>query len=122
MYLFKLRWYAKEKLDDVRYRMIVRFSDDTPVGLVQSPILGSYREGDLQEAVFEFDTSMLADGKYFLSIALYQNDEVGNSIILDHVTRACSFEIISSLDDSKKLNWEHRWWGSIAFPNLKILN
>lgn len=119
---FKLRWYAKEKLDDVRYRMIVRFSDDTPVGLVQSPILGSYREGDLQEAVFEFDTSMLADGKYFLSIALYQNDEVGNSIILDHVTRACSFEIISSLDDSKKLNWEHRWWGSIAFPNLKILN
>ena len=119
---FCLRWIAKEQLQNVRYRMIIRYADDTPVGLVQSLPLGDFEKGIEQLTEFEFDTSMLADGKYFISIALYQSDEVGNSVILDHVTRACSFEIITSLDDTKKLHWEHRWWGSIAFPNLKILN
>lgn len=119
---FKLEWEVKEKLKDIRFRMIVRFDDDMPVGLVQSLPIGDFEEGSAQTTEFEFDTSMLADGKYFLSIALYQSDEVGNSIILDHVSRACSFEILTDINDNKKLNWEHRWWGSITFPNLKILN
>lgn len=118
---FKLCWQSKENLDNVRYRMIVRYVDDTPVGLVQSPILGNFEKDEKVESMLEFDTSILADGKYFLSIALFQNDAVGNSIILDHVTRACSFEIKSNLDEDRNLVWEHRWWGSVNFKNLKIL-
>lgn len=118
---FKLCWQPKENLDNVRYRMIVRYVDDTPVGLVQSPILGNFEKDEKVESMFEFDTSILADGKYFFSIALFQNDDVGNSIILDHVTRACSFEIKSNLDEDRNLVWEHRWWGSVNFKNLKIL-
>ena len=118
---FKLKWNALENLDEVRYRMIVRYTDDTPVGLVQSPVLGNFEKNSINETIFEFDTNMLADGKYFFSIAFYQNDKAGNSIILDHITRACSFTIVSGVDDSKKLNWEHRYWGSVAFPNLQVL-
>jgi len=118
----KLLWTAKERLDDVKFRMIVRYRDDTAVGLVQSGSLGSFESGQEQSSIFEFDTSMLADGKYFFSIALFQSDRVGNSVILDHVTRACSIEIISPLEDQRLLNWEHRWWGSIHFPDLKIMN
>jgi len=115
---FKLKWEARKDIQDVKFRMIVRYADDSPVGLVQSDILGDFAKGDFQETVFEFDTSVLAEGRYFFSIALYQNDSVGNSIILDHVTRACAFDIISEVDDERRLNWEHRWWGSVAFPNL----
>ncbi len=118
---FKLNWISKESLADVRYRMIVRFRDDSPVGLVQSENIGSFSENEQNETIFEMDTSMLAEGKYFFSIALFQSDDVGNSIILDHVTRACAIEIISPIDDQKALNWEHRWWGSVRFPSLKIL-
>lgn len=118
---FKLCWQSNENLDNVRYRMIVRYVDDTPVGLVQSPILGNFEKNEKVESMLEFDTSILADGKYFLSIALFQNDAVGNSVILDHVTRACSFEIKSNLDEDRNLVWEHRWWGSVNFENLKIL-
>lgn len=117
---FKLQWESRADLAEVRYRMIVRYLDDAPVGLVQSPSLGDFEKNSVNNTIFEFDTSMLADGKYFFSIAFYQNDNVGNSIILDHVTRACSFTIVSAINDSKKLNWEHRYWGSIAFPNLKV--
>ena len=119
---FQLNWKAENDVHDVRYRMIVRYIDDTPVGLVQSPIIGSYDSGKSQSTRFEFATDMLAEGKYFFSIALYENDKVGNSIILDHITRACSVEITSSVEDEKKLNWEHKWWGSVSFPNLKVIN
>lgn len=117
-----LDWEAKSDIHDVKYRMIVRFQDDSPVGLVQSPVIGSFREGDTAKTVFEFDTSVLAEGKYFFSIALFQSDEVGNSIILDHVTRAVSIEVVPSADEKHLLNWEHRWWGSVSFPALKIIN
>ena len=117
-----LKWQAKEPLKCVKFRMIVRYRDDTAVGLVQSGDIGNYEAGQACETVFSFDTSMLADGKYFFSIALFQSDDVGNSVILDHVTRACSLEVISPTDDKKLLNWEHRWWGSVRFPDLEIVS
>lgn len=116
-----LNWKANDNIDDVRFRMIIRYSDDTPVGLVQSEIIGSFDMAQETQTNFSFDTSVLADGKYFFSIALYQSDETGNSVILDHVTRACCFEIVSDLENEKALVWEHRWWGSVRFPNLKIM-
>ena len=116
---FRLHWQAKDRLEDVRFRMIIRYSNDSPVGLVQSDSLGDYAKSDSQDAEFEFDTSMLADGKYYLSIALYQRDELGSSVILDHVTRACAFEIIDDIAKGSNLRWEHQWWGSITFPPLK---
>ena len=119
---FKLEWTAKQALKGVRFRMIVRYRDDTPVGLVQSDVICDAQPGDIQQTTFSFDTSMLADGKYFLSIALFQSDMVGNSVILDHVTRASSFEVISPQTGERLLNWEHRWWGSVKFPNLEIMN
>lgn len=118
---FIVNWKANDKIEDVRYRMIIRAVDDTPVGLVQSKVLGNYDEGDEQSTRFAFDTSMLADGRYFFSMALYQCDEIGNHIILDHITRACFFDIITEVNDDRKINWERRWWGSITFPNLELL-
>jgi hypothetical protein len=110
-----------EDIEDVKYRMIVRYQDDSAVGLVQSGVLGSFTAGQELEHVFRFDTGLLADGKYSFSMVLFQSDDIGNSVVLDHVTRACSVEIISPNDDDKLLNWEHRWWGSIRFPDLEIL-
>ena len=116
----RLDWQAKENLEDVKFRMIVRYRDDTPVGLVQSDSIGNVCAGEKMETEFVFDTSLLSEGKYFFSIALFQSDGVGGSIILDHVTRACTIEVVSPVYDDKLLNWEHRWWGSVRFPDLKV--
>ena len=118
----QLKWRAKATLQDVKFRMIVRYTDDTAVGLVQSGKLGDFSSEECVTNTMLFDTSMLADGRYYFSVALFQSDEVGNSVILDHVTRACVVEVISPLDDQKLLNWEHRWWGSVRFPDMKIIN
>ena len=116
----RLNWIVKENLKDVKFRMIVRYRDDTPVGLCQSESLGDVISGQMVETEFSFDTSLLSEGKYYFSLALFQSDDVGNSIILDHVTRACTIEVIAPLGDEKLLNWEHRWWGSVRFPDLKV--
>lgn len=118
---FEVRWKAKADVDNVRFRMIVRYRDDSPVGLVQSGELGDFKAGEECINRFEFDTSMLSDGKYFFSIAFYQSDRVGNSVILDHISRAVSIDIVSATDDKSLLNWEHRWWGSVKFPELLTL-
>ena len=118
---FWITWLARETLKDVRYRMIIRYTDDSPVGLVQSDTLGDYDENEETTTKMLFDTSMLADGKYYFSIALFQSDEAGNSLILDHITRACTMEVMSPVWDKKMLNWEHRYWGSIRFPDLESI-
>lgn len=115
-----LKWKALRTLQDVRFRMIVRYRDDTPVGLVQSQTIADVTEGEERADKLVFDTNLLADGKYFFSIALFQSDEVGNSVILDHVTRACGMEIISPIDGERLLNWEHKWWGSVRFPDMEM--
>ena len=117
---FRLTWIGVQNVDNVRFRAIIRFGNDTPVGLVQSGTIANAHKGKKYVTDFTFETSMLADGKYFFSIALFQNDDLGNSVILDHVTRACSFEIISKTDDERKLKWLHSYWGSVSFPPCSI--
>lgn len=118
--IFRLRWKSYEDLEDIRLRMIIRYRNDTAVGLTQSCSLGRVSAGECMDNVFSFDTGMLADGKYYFSLALFQSNDLGFSIVLDHVTRACSIEILSPNDDEKSLNWEHTWWGSVKFPDLEI--
>ena len=118
----RLNWKLNKPLSDVRFRMILRYKDDSAVGLIQSPIITTKGGIGEQETVFKFDTSLVSPGRYFFSIALYQKDETGNSLILDHVSRAVSFELLSNLESYKLLDWEHHYWGSIDFPELKIID
>jgi lipopolysaccharide transport system ATP-binding protein len=63
-----LKWKALYDIDNVKFRCIVRYKNDTAVGLVQSGDLGVYKANEDTISHFSFDTSMLADGKYFFSI------------------------------------------------------
>ncbi|MBR3299589.1 MAG: ABC transporter ATP-binding protein [Clostridia bacterium] len=118
----KLNWTAKTDLKGVYFRMILRNMLNSPVGLIQSELIGDFSNGETQDTVFEFDPKLLADGRYHLSIALYQKGSLGNSMALDHVTKACSFQVISKESElADTLNWTHTWWGSVMFPQMRII-
>ncbi|MBO5040045.1 MAG: ABC transporter ATP-binding protein [Clostridia bacterium] len=117
---FRLKFHAERNLNDVRFRMIVRYSDDTPVGLARSENIGSFEAGENGQADILFDTSHLAKGVYYFSIALFQTDEVGNTLALDHVTRAIKAEIVSR--PGNDIVWSHRWWGAVDFPIMEVTN
>lgn len=120
--ILKVRWTAKDSFNKIRFRMIVRYYDETPVGLAVSPNISKVQENKEYETSFGFDLNLLSEGKYYLSICFYQEDENGNSIILDHLSKVCIFEIINPLDECNKLIWEHKWWGSVKFPELTLID
>ena len=119
--IFKINWEELEKLDNIKFRLIIRYQDDTPVGLVQSDIIQFDDSLDHHETIFQFDPVNLSEGRYYGSIAFFQTDGIGGSIILDHISRAMCFEIIENKDEKQMLNWQHRWWGSVRFNDLKQL-
>lgn len=119
---FRVKWRSDDSFEKIRFRMIIRYYDETPVGLVVSPELYNIQEGKENTTEFEFDLNLFSEGKYYLSICFYQEDENGNSVILDHLSKVCMIEIMNSFDDNNKLVWEHKWWGSVKFPELKVKN
>lgn len=119
---FKIVWTSTQNINQVFFRMIIRYVNDAPVGLAQSSELRESIIDDNNENTFEFDTILLPEGVYYLSIALFQRDRLGNSIILDHITRACKFEIINDKKSDNCIKWEHQWWGSVNFPKLREVN
>lgn len=118
---FILQWEAFEKLDNVRFRMIIRNASDLAVGLTVSDVIEKECVKDNIYTNFVFKTDLLAEGRYFFSIALFQNDDLGNSIILDHISRAFSVQIIEDVEKDDYLShWEARWWGNIHFPKIDV--
>ena len=119
---FRVIWRSDENFEKIRFRMIIRYYDETPVGLVVSPELCNIQKDKNNITEFEFDLKLLSEGKYYLSICFYQEDENGNSVILDHLSKVCMIEIVNSLSDNNRLVWEHKWWGSVKFPELEVKN
>lgn len=118
---FTITWKSKEDFEKIRFRMIIRHYNETPIGLVVSPDIVNVKKDEVYTNEFEFDLNLLAEGKYLLSICFYQENEQGNSIILDHLSKVFSLEIINTIQEDNKLIWEHKWWGSVKFPKLKVI-
>ena len=117
--LIKIDLSSNKVLENLKLRLILRNSSDIAVGTSISDSFGSICKGESKSLVFEFDTSLLVKGKYFVSIAVISIDSSGNDIIYDHVTRAFAFEIIETVRKDDTINgWEQIWWGNIHYPNL----
>ena len=118
---FSLNWMAKKELSDIRVRAIIRNSNDIPVGTSISSgcLKSSINHNQVNEIVLP--TNLLTEGRYFVSLSMMQLDESESEILLDHVSRAFSFEIVENqkFSDSVK-GWSNYWWGNIHYPPLEI--
>ena len=117
----RLKWKSNKDLKDVRFRMTLKYVDDSPIGLAQSPTICDCIKDNEYTTDFEFDTSLISQGRYFFDIEAFQKDNCGNNVALDSVIRAISFDVLSNLSSDKIITWLHRKWGSIDFPELKII-
>ncbi len=114
----KLTWISNRTLDDVKARILVSSTDGTPVGLAYSDTLANANEGDVLENTIELDLRDVVEGKYKLTISLFQNDSSGNSIIIDTLADVAIFEIKPQYG-TKVVNWS-KSWGNINFPDMKV--
>ena len=115
---FRIGFRADKKLDGVRMRITVKSRDDVAVGVSFSDVIGSFDAQERGHATVSFDTSLLAEGTYFLNLALCQLDDNNNPVVIDHIVRACSFTVNNKPDDSSF--WSQLWWGSVKFPRMPV--
>lgn len=115
---FLIKWQAKKELENVAFKIIIRHNSDTPVGVSKSKFIEKIYEGQEYNSVLEFDPKLLADGQYFVSISIFQQDYYGRDLLADHITRAFNFKIERVEED--KLVWHHKYWGSVQFDELKL--
>lgn len=113
-----MRWRAEEDLDDVRLRMTLVRPDGTPVGTAASVSLGSVMKDQTVENAVSVGFPGLVQGKYMLTLSLYQSDSSGASILLDEVRDCFVMKFLNNLDSENRLRWNSRAWGSIRFPDI----
>ena len=113
----KIRVHTKKDFDDLRLRLELRYSDDTPVGTMPNVSLGRCRAGETNEYLVDFAPVSLTNGKYRVDIVLFEMDDVGNSYDEELLLPAFFFEINSRED----IVWNHSTWGHVRFPDAQVL-
>ena len=96
---------------DLRLRVELRYSDDTPVGTMPMVSLGGWKAGEQREVTVCVETSGLTNGRFRVDMVLFEIDESGNSFDQELLLPAFFFEVMSEED----VVWNHSTWGHIRF-------
>ena len=112
----KLRVATKKAYSDLRLRIELRYSDDTPVGTMPNVSLGQCGEGEETEYIVEFDPAGLTNGKFRVDLVLFEIDEFGNSYDQELLLPAFFFEVQANED----IVWNQSNWGHIRFPEASV--
>ena len=112
----KLRIASKRDYKDLRLRIELRYSDDTPVGTMPNVSLGSIGAGEEKEYLVDFAPPGLSNGKFRVDLVLFEIDDVGNSYDQELLLPAFFFEVQQAED----IVWNQTNWGHVRFPDADI--
>ena len=112
----QLRVHTKKEYKDLRLRLELRYSDDSPVGTMPNVSLGKCEANQDQEFIVEVDPQSLTNGKYRVDLVLFEIDEFGNSYDEELLLPAFFFEVQVRED----IVWNQSNWGHIRFPDADV--
>lgn len=105
--------------DNLCIRIPIFFGDKSIVGMTTSlPDIKADKGNNKLD--LELDLDNLAPGKYIGRIVMYSVNEFGTTQDHDVIDNAFSFEITSGADEVNNINWQHKYWGHISFPEIKV--
>lgn len=113
---FDLKVQANRKVKDLRFRLELRYIDDTPIGVALCPSIGDFEEGQEKTIQMSMNTELLTGGKYKCLFCLYVVNEFGTYVDYDAIYPAFSFDVEEITD----LLWRGNMWGRIRFKDLDI--
>ena len=118
----KLKWRPLASVKKVRLRIGIQTSGDVPVGLSISDVFAMNAAiNEEYQNVVTMDTTILAEGTYFLSICFFQSDDSNNAAVLDLIPRAITFRIIEDKTSNSTIaKWDPMYYGFIHYPDIKI--
>ena len=105
--------------DQIWFRLEIFNSEGTVIGTCFSdqPIQTEHA-GELKIEM-SLSTDNFSPGRYTCVALLYDRNQFGNQNWIDRVYPALSFEIIP--DETRDLNWNHRFWGHVQFDDIRII-
>jgi hypothetical protein len=112
----KLRVHTQKEFKDLRLRLELRYSDDSPVGTMPMVSLGHLGENQDTEFLVDLDTSCLTNGMFRIDTVLFEMDDVGNSYDEELLLPAFFFEV----QDSEDIVWNQANWGHVRFPEAQV--
>lgn len=115
-YLIKI--HAYKAFENIGYRTRVSTPENLSVTVYLAPNLISCSEGEDLSIPLEVDTSQLVPGHYFITLALYDVDELGRWRFYDHIDRAVCLDVETSIGFNGNMPWEARWWGNVKLPDM----
>lgn len=103
----------REPVEKARLRLTLRTDTDAGLGTGWSKDFMLDPEKELYRLHFSMPLDWIAKGIFYLSIGLYERDELGRAQLLDHITRAFKIEITGSPV------WYTNTYGNIVFPEIE---
>lgn len=111
-----IRVQTRKAYDDLKLRIEVRYSDDSPVGTMPCVSLGWFDAGETRDFLVKFSPEGLTNGRYRIDFVLFETDEVGSSFDQDLLLPAFYCEI----QEPEDIVWNQTTWGHIRFPEAKV--
>ena len=110
----EVKLLAKKPVKGLYLRLTLRTDTDAGLGTAWSDEL---QLGEKENVHLSFTVDMemdiIAKGIFYVSIGLYKRDEIGQMLLVDHVTRAFKIEVSGSPV------WYTNAYGNIALPKLR---
>ena len=107
-----------KNIENLRFRLEIRYIDDTPVGSSVFNELGKLYSGDQVEYTFSVCPVGLTRGKYKALIVIYEMNQYGTYDDYDAIWPAFVFQI----DDKIEIDWNVNMWGHLNFADVKLLS
>lgn len=89
--ILRLTVFAEQQMQGVLFRLTLRTDTDVGLGTAWSKEL-FFDKGET-EVLLAMPLSSIAKGSLYASIGLYQLDELGRHLMLDHITRAFRIDV-----------------------------
>lgn len=115
--LMEIQYSAKKEFQNMAFRVSILTTDGKVVGQATSSPIITTKIGDNCNKL-RLNIDPLAPGKYVIKLVAYAVNEYGGNENLDVVDTASVFE--KKPFGNNGMEWNHNWWGYIAFPELKV--
>ena len=92
----KIKIRKKKDFNKILFRLTLRTDTDAGLGTAWSDEFDVSKAKDEFSVLFTLPMTQIAKGNFYVSIGLYQKDELGRAELLDHITRAFKIEVTGS--------------------------
>lgn len=117
---FNMKMQGVKGIENSRVRITIYYADGSPVTSMYTDDMITIEQGEVKTFELIADISILAPGKYSMDFILEKVNDRAAATRYDCVKREVSFVVKTIEGFNHNLEWGHKSWGHVVFPNIEI--